>query len=182
LFCKLRYGFQNRSKRHADQATDGNLYGTTAYGGTNLNGTLFEMTIAGKLTTLYSFCSQTGCPDGNFPLAELVQGTNGNFYGTTAQGGSKGSGNGTVFMLSTDLSPFVAFVNGAGKVGSKVEILGQGFKGTTAVSFNGTAATFAVQSGTYLVAIVPNGATSGFVTVTTPKGQLKSNKKFQILP
>src|SRR5260370_20942720 len=104
------------------------------------------------------------------------------FYGTTAQGGSSGSGNGTVFMRSTGLGPFVALLNGAGKVGTKVEILGQGFKGTTSVSFNGTAAKFVVQSETYLTATVPNGATSGFVTVTTPIGKLKSNKKFQVVP
>ncbi len=164
------------------QGTDGKFYGTTAFGGANRNGTVFEITTAGTLTTLYSFCPQTGCPDGNFPLAELVQGTNGSFYGTTAQGGSNGSGNGTVFMLSTGLGPFVALLNGAGKVGTKVEILGQGFKGTTSVSFNGTAAKFVVQSETYLTATVPNGATSGFVTVTTPIGKLKSNKKFQVVP
>ena len=164
------------------QGTDGKLYGATAFGGANLNGTLFAITTAGTLTTLYSFCAQTGCPDGNFPLAELVQGTNGRFYGTTSQGGSNGAGNGTVFMLSTGLGPSVGFVNGVGKVGTKVGVLGQGFKGTTAVSFNGTAGKFAVQSNTYLVALVPNGATTGLVTVTTPKGMLKSNKRFQVLP
>jgi uncharacterized repeat protein (TIGR03803 family) len=164
------------------QATDGSLYGTAAFGGANLNGTLFAVTTKGKLTTLYSFCAQTGCPDGNFPSDELVQGTNGSFYGTTSEGGSNGTGSGTVFMLSTGMGPFVSFVNGAGNVGTEVGVLGQGLKGTTAVSFNGTAAKFAVQSNTYLVALVPNGATSGLVTVTTPKGQLKSNKRFQVLP
>jgi len=67
------------------QATDGNLYGTTLDGGANNAGTIFKITPAGKLTTLYSFCSQTNnegyCTDGNSPTG-LVQATNGNFYGT----------------------------------------------------------------------------------------------------
>jgi hypothetical protein len=64
------------------------------------------------------------------------------------------------------------------KVGTFVEILGQGFDSTTTVSFNGTPATATVVSGTYLKATVPPGATSGFVTVTTSNGTLTSNKQF----
>ena len=69
------------------QATDGNLYGTTASGGGGLCyygcGTAFKMTPSGTLTTLYSFCSEYDCGDGEGPLTGLVQATNGNFYGTT---------------------------------------------------------------------------------------------------
>ena len=64
------------------QATNGNLYGTTLAGGTSGTGTVFEITPAGQLTTLYKFCSQPGCTDGAAPFAGLVQ-ANGNFYGTT---------------------------------------------------------------------------------------------------
>lgn len=85
----------------------------------------------------------------------MVQGTNGIFYGAPGDGGLNGDcltltnpGCGTVFSLSTGLGPFVAFVRGSGKVGATVEILGQGFTGTTAVSFNGTSATFSVKSDT----------------------------------
>src|ERR1022692_2937961 len=49
------------------QATNGDLYGTTVSGGTNTNGTVFKITPGGALTTLYSFCSQSGCPDGYDP-------------------------------------------------------------------------------------------------------------------
>jgi hypothetical protein len=56
----------------------------------------------------------------------------------------------------------------------------RGFTGTTAVSFNGLAATFHVVSQTYLTATVPTGATNGYVTVTTPSGVLKSNQVFRI--
>jgi uncharacterized repeat protein (TIGR03803 family) len=65
------------------QATNGDGYGTTSQGGANACagysdcGTVFRITPSGTLTTLYSFCSQSGCPDGYDPYAGLVQATNG---------------------------------------------------------------------------------------------------------
>src|SRR5437773_1023085 len=70
------------------QATDGNFYGTTFFGGADGQGTVFKITPSGTLTTLYSFCSQSGCADGLEPAAALVQATDGNFYGTTIGGGA----------------------------------------------------------------------------------------------
>ncbi|HLY18438.1 MAG TPA: choice-of-anchor tandem repeat GloVer-containing protein [Bryobacteraceae bacterium] len=80
------------------QATNGNFYGTTVNGGAHSHGTVFKITPSGRLTTLYSFCVQSGCTDGSFPQAGLVQATNGNFYGTTYGGGAYGYG--TVFKIS----------------------------------------------------------------------------------
>jgi hypothetical protein len=60
-----------------------NLYGTTYDGVFASNATLFRITLTGALTTLYSFCSTSGCPDGANPWAALLQDTNGKFYGTT---------------------------------------------------------------------------------------------------
>jgi uncharacterized repeat protein (TIGR03803 family) len=80
------------------QATDGNFYGTTIYGGINGDGTIFRITPSGRLTTIYSFCSQPNCMDGAIPYAGLVQGTDGNFYGTTREGGPLGYG--TVFKIT----------------------------------------------------------------------------------
>jgi uncharacterized repeat protein (TIGR03803 family) len=96
------------------QGTDGSLYGTTFAGGTNGYGTVFKITLGGALTTLYSFCSMANCTDGSYPTAGLVQATDGNFYGTTANGGSSSNchgGCGTVFKLDVGivLSP-VQFV------------------------------------------------------------------------
>jgi len=79
------------------QATDGNLYGTTTSGGKFNQGTVFKITTAGKLTTLYSFCKLAACADGKTPLGTLIQATDGNFYGTTFLGGAKGFG--TIFEL-----------------------------------------------------------------------------------
>jgi len=87
------------------QGTNGNLYGVTSFGGTNNSGTIFEITTGGKLTTLYNFCSKTGCADGKYPEASLVLAANGNFYGTTKKGGvscsvSGSDGCGTVFEFT----------------------------------------------------------------------------------
>ena len=78
------------------QGADGNFYGTTQFGGTNGDGTVFKVTPGGTLTTLHSFAGGSG--DGEYPNAGLVQGTDGNFYGTTNQGGPHSEG--TVFKIT----------------------------------------------------------------------------------
>lgn len=70
------------------QATDGNLYGTTAGASSGPYGTVFKVTPMGKLATLHTFCSQTNCADGQNPYGGLIQASNGNFYGTTFSGGA----------------------------------------------------------------------------------------------
>jgi uncharacterized repeat protein (TIGR03803 family) len=100
------------------QGTDGNFYGP-AFGGNALCGlgsaedaycgTIFKVTPEGTLTTLYSFCTQTDCTDG-FGSSGLVQGTDGNFYGTTEYGGNEcdevvlepHAGCGTVFKITPE--------------------------------------------------------------------------------
>ena len=78
---------------------DGNLYGATWWGGTTGYGTLFKLTLGGQLTTLHTFCLQTGCPDGEYPWGYLITDNQGNFYGTASAGGAEGS-EGTVFRLA----------------------------------------------------------------------------------
>jgi len=226
----LLYGFDGThgSEAYAPlmQASNGNFYGTTVNGGMYGNGVIFEMTPAGSFTDLHDFDPNT---EGGEPFSALVEGTNGFLYGTTVDGGTFNDGTiysislsggnpdtlysfdgtsgtapgaplaqhtngtfysdsawggsddlGTFYSFSAGLSPFVRLVTASAKVGKTVEILGQGFTGTTAVSFNGTAATFHVASTTYLTALVPNGATSGFIKVTTPSGTLESNQAFRV--
>ncbi len=85
------------------QATDGNLYGTTNYGGTYGGGTVFKVTTGGTLTTLYDFCTSSGCEQSAYPLAGLVQGTDGDLYGTTGGAITKSCplGCGTFFKITT---------------------------------------------------------------------------------
>jgi large repetitive protein len=73
------------------------------------------------------------------------------------------------------------FVRAAGKVGQTGPILGQGFTGTTSVTLNGIPASFTVVSDTFIRATVPAGATTGYVSVTTPSGTLTSNVPFQVI-
>jgi uncharacterized repeat protein (TIGR03803 family) len=89
------------------QGTDGSFYGTTVHGGPLANeycikglgcGTVFKITRAGMLTTIYNFCSQTNCADGDEPLVGLVQGADGNFYGTTSVRGVNDAG--TIFKIT----------------------------------------------------------------------------------
>ena len=96
------------------QGADGNLYGTTYGGCFSSCGTVFKMTPAGTLTTLYSFCSQSGCTDGEGPLGSLLQTTNGDLYGVTENGGTHGAG--TIFKITpsgalTTIYSFCAFAN-----------------------------------------------------------------------
>jgi uncharacterized repeat protein (TIGR03803 family) len=77
------------------QSGDGNFYGTTLYGGTYGDGTVFRISPVGSLIIIWSF---TGCRDGANPYAPLVQGSDGNFYGTTQNGGTYGVG--TAFRIT----------------------------------------------------------------------------------
>ena len=90
---------------------------------------------------------------------------------------------GTAYSMAVvGLGPFVEAVQASGKVGQTITILGQGFTGTTEVSFNATSASYTVVSETYLKATIPIGATTGPITVVTPGGTLTSNKPFVVKP
>ncbi len=158
------------------QATDGNFYGVTTYGGAKGGGVIFQITPAGGYSILHSFDSISGL----YPTSSPMQHTNGKIYGLAGGWGTREGG--VVYSLDMGLGPFVSLVHTSGKAGRSIEVLGQGFTGTTSVSFNGTAATFTVHSDTFLKATVPTGATTGFVTVTTPGGTLTSNKQFIVKP
>src|SRR5215831_2785422 len=68
------------------EGRDGNLYGVTTFGGNDNGGTVFKITPNGTITTLYDFCTSSGC--GYYPAGALVLGADGNFYGTTEEGGT----------------------------------------------------------------------------------------------
>ena len=157
------------------QATDGNFYGAAQQEGNGF-GTFFRITPNGT----FAVCEDFNATDGAEPLVTPIQHTNGTLYGDTSLGGDI-KNTGAFYSLNLGLKPFVSLLPASGNVGATVEILGQGFTGSNAVSFNGTAATkFTVVSNTYMTAVVPTGATTGLVIVTTPKATLQSNKKFRV--
>jgi uncharacterized repeat protein (TIGR03803 family) len=85
------------------QGSDGNFYGTSYYGGANSVGAVYKLTPGGTETVLYSF---TGGSDGKYPVGNLVQGTDGNFYGVTYKGGN---GLGTAYMITPGGSESVLY-------------------------------------------------------------------------
>jgi uncharacterized repeat protein (TIGR03803 family) len=80
------------------QGSDGNFYSVITGRSGYSNGNLFKMTPAGTVTILYNFCALKNCADGSMPVGSLVQGSNGNFYGTTSAGGT--SNNGTIYEIT----------------------------------------------------------------------------------
>jgi uncharacterized repeat protein (TIGR03803 family) len=125
------------------QGSDGNFYGTTASGGAHFQGTVFRISPAGALTVLHSFSGYPG--EGAVPFARLVQGSDGNFYGTTALGGAHFKG--TVFNIDAtgSLTTLHSFSGSPGEGANPVAGLVQGsdgnFYGTTALGgthFRGT--------------------------------------------
>jgi uncharacterized repeat protein (TIGR03803 family) len=110
--------------------TDGDLYGASTEGGTYAYGCVYRITSGGKLTVLHSFLDDT---NGAYPLCDLVRGTDGNFYGTAAEGGADGYG--TVFRISTGgtLTTLASFTytNGAYPEAALIQGADGNFYGTT---------------------------------------------------
>jgi uncharacterized repeat protein (TIGR03803 family) len=79
--------------------TDGNFYGGCTHGGTRGHGYIFQFVLASaSLNVLYNFCRQQNCSDGATPSSRPIEGTDGNYYGTTQTGGAYGYG--TVYRIT----------------------------------------------------------------------------------
>ncbi len=91
------------------QDPTGNLLGTAAMGGSNFVGMVFQLSPGGGFTNLYSFGSQ-----GYYPYSALARGTDGNYYGTTFEGGTGFNSSGTLFKLTAAgaFSPLYSFTGG----------------------------------------------------------------------
>jgi hypothetical protein len=91
---------------------------------------------------------------------------------------------GVVFTLDAGLAApkpaLVSFNPSRGKVGTRVNIHGNHFVGTTAVAFNGVSGTFQVLNTGNILATVPQGATTGPISVTNPGGTTASKGNFTV--
>jgi uncharacterized repeat protein (TIGR03803 family) len=149
------------------ETSDGNLYGTTQFGGANGdNGTVFKITRAGAFSTVFSFSG----PDGNFPLADMVAGSDGNLYGTTSGDRSFAGTNtfGTVFRITLGgvLTTLISFdsTNGASPLagltrGTDGNLYGTAFEGGS----GGGGTIFRLVAPFFITAAAPS---SGSVVLT----------------
>lgn len=151
---------------------NGNFYGTTAAGGSNgvsEQGTIFELTSTGTLTTLYSFCLQSGCPDGSNPLA-LILATDGNFYGTTLYDGAFGHGSVFEFTTAGVLTTLHSFnsTDGATPFGTLLEATNGTLYGSTYTGGNsnqGTVYSVANSLPAFVQTLAPSAKVAGAVTI-----------------
>ena len=138
--------------------TDGNLYGATSQGGVGGQGTVFQITTNGLLTTLFWFNGTNGAN----PQSTLIQARDGAFYGTTEFGGSQydgadRTGDGLVFRLTLPMflaSPFAQAVATAGAPYAAS-------LSTNAVQPTGDALAFAKVAGPAWFNIAGDGVLSG---------------------
>ena len=148
------------------QASDGNLYGASLHGVGASLGTLFWRSPSGVFTHLYAF---GGGDDGGNPLASLVQGSDGNLYGTASTGGSNGVG--TVFSLGTNglFTPLWSFnsINGSYPAAPLVQGSDGKLYGTT--SAGGT------QDLGTVFSLSTNGSFNSLVSFDSTRGAYPSN-------
>ncbi len=136
------------------QAMDGNFYGV-AFGGAHDKGEVFRMTPTGALSTVYSFCSQLKCADGEDPAAVPVLGGDGSLYGVAPAGGNNfaGQGAGTFWKVTLD-GQFTNLYTFCPKTGCADGVFPNGiiqasdgnFYGTTSVGGNGVGTIFRISS------------------------------------
>ena len=169
------------------QVADGSFYGVNPAYGPNGTGSIYKLTSA-NVFSAYLFPNPP--VDGDLPSSTLIQNTNGLVYGTTPSGGGGAAAapqvcQGTFFSVATGDKPFVNLepTEKSGNVGAKVGMFGQGFGSASVVKFGGVAATSVTRSGTtYLTAVVPAGAHTGPVTVTTGTTTLTSPQTYKVKP
>jgi hypothetical protein len=166
------------------EATDGNFYGTLGgyrNGGFGPGG-LYKITSTGSYATLFTL-PITGCGfsgPGCIPNSSNIEHTNGVLYGALEEGGYYDTGVMYAEATNPQLQPNVILQETSGASGSRVDILGQGFTSATVVKFGKTPASFTVVADTYLSAVVPVGAKTGYVTVSEAGGTLQSQAKFTV--
>jgi hypothetical protein len=103
--------------------------------------------------------------------------TAGPLHVTTTGGGPATS---AASFTATATPTITSFSPTSGNVGTSVTVIGTNLLGVTSVKFNGTTATFTTSTATSVSAVVPTGATTGRITVTTPGGIATSLTDFTV--
>jgi uncharacterized repeat protein (TIGR03803 family) len=173
-----------RTTVNLTQVTDGAFYGVNGINGNSGEGSIYKLTSTNVFT---DFLFPNPPVDGGSPLATLLQNTNGLLYGTTPSGGPTSCNpcQGVFFSVATGDAAFVNLepTQKTELVGAHVGMFGQGFSSASVVKFGGVASTSVTRSGaTYLTAVVPVGAHTGAVTVTTGSTTLTSPQTFKVKP
>ena len=160
-------------------ASDGNLYGTTAEVVDVSLGAIYQFTAGGQLTS-FPMTVQTGYAAGG----DLTQTEDGGILGVALYGGASPDLGGTVYALELGLPKplpaILGFQPASGGPGTVVTIRGNYFIHASAVQFNGVSAPFKTKSGNFIQAIVPQGATTGPISVTNVNGTTDSSRDFTV--
>jgi len=163
------------------QASDGNLWGTSSGQSFGPYGVIYAITPSGKFVKNYAF----SCSVGGSAMSAPVQGSDGKFYGATPSCGTDAMGHrafGSLYSLDAGLRPpkpsIAAVSPSKGPPGTQVVIRGDHLIGTSVVAFGDVPAQFQVLNRKFMVAVVPDAAQKGFISVTNFGGAVKSKQTF----
>jgi hypothetical protein len=179
-FAGLADGYYSNPKDGVIQASDGNFYGTTG------NGAFYSTTESGVFSELGTYPTTLATTG---PIAIPLQGSSGDIYTTTSDGGPTSFGisdSGGIYSYSASLAkpkPAVSwFLPTHAPAASSVVIAGANFVKASKVIFKGTTSTaaFTVNASGFITAVVPAGAVTGPVKITTPAGNITSNVIFTV--
>jgi uncharacterized repeat protein (TIGR03803 family) len=164
------------------QGSDHNLYGTTSNGGTGNAGMAFKISLQGVETDIHNFVNDAvvdphanAATDGSLPAAELVQGTDGNFYGVATFGGTgvgitSGAVSGTVFKIAIDTPSLVAAQNFIGTVGFPASLQINATKNPTQYAAANLPPGLSINATTGFISGKPTATGTGDVVITMTNG------------
>ena len=171
----------------------GNIYGVTVYGGAASLGTVYVLKPGHgrkfSLETLYSFCTEDGCPVGQMPTAGVIRDISGNLYGMTSAGGTGDKGVAYKLALQSDgtwtqtvLQTFTG-PNGASPLGAFAyagEASGAPYDGTSPL-YGTTISGGTDPNGGTVFALTPDGSNWSFETILNFSAATNSQTGFQPL-
>ncbi|HZT41297.1 MAG TPA: choice-of-anchor tandem repeat GloVer-containing protein [Chthonomonadaceae bacterium] len=165
------------------QASDGLLYGTTAAGGFREVGTVFRLNADGSVfDVIHDFHHYV--KDADHPLAGVVEGPDGNFYGATGSGGAYGAG--AVYMVPTHLPIITSFSppTTRASAGTSVIITGVNLDSISSVTIAGVSQSILSVSATTVTFQLNTATPAGAypIVVTTLQGSSTSARKFTVKP